>query len=149
MIESEHLIFQQSPIHGMGGFAKVCLKEGARIIEYVGEHITIAESIERCRQGNYCIFGLTEEEHLDGNVDWNPARFINHSCAPNSEARLIEGRIWLIALREIKEGEEITFDYGYDLEDFRAHPCSCGAAGCAGYIVAEELRAGLTCISRH
>jgi uncharacterized protein len=143
MTESEHLIFKASPIHGMGGFAKKDLKAGARIIEYVGERITIAESIERCSRENHCIFGLTEEEHLDGSVEWNPARFLNHCCSPNAEAQLAEGRIWIVALRDIASGEEVTFDYGYDLEDYRAHPCACGAAGCVGFIVGEELRAGI------
>jgi SET domain-containing protein len=143
MIETEFLIFQPSPIHGLGGFAKQALRQGARVVEYVGERITIAESIERCRQGNPCVFRLSEQTHLDGNVDWNPARFINHSCSPNCQAELIHGRIWLLAIRDIRAGEEVTFDYGYDLEDFRAYPCACGAAECAGYIVAEELRSGL------
>ncbi len=143
MTETENLIFRPSPIHGLGGFAKKGLRQGARVVEYVGERVTVAESIERCRQGNQCIFRLTEETHLDGNVDWNPARFINHSCSPNCEAVLIAGRIWLVALRDIQPGEEVTFDYGYDLEDFRVYPCSCGAPDCAGYIVAEELRAGI------
>lgn len=140
MIETEHLLFHPSPIHGLGGFAITDIKQGTQLIEYVGEHISIAESIERCSKGNQCIFGLSEREHLDGNVPWNPARYINHSCRPNAEARLIDGHIWLVAIRDIRPGEEITFDYGYDMEDYRAHPCSCGAPDCLGYIVAEEFR---------
>ncbi len=143
MTETEYLIFQPSTIHGLGGFAKKPLAQGTRVLEYLGERITVAESIERCRQGNQCIFRLNESTHLDGNVDWNPARWINHSCRPNCEAVLIEDRIWLVTLRDIQAGEEVTFDDGYELEDFRAYPCSCGAPECAGYIVAEELRAGL------
>ncbi len=76
---------------------------------------------------------------MDGNVDWNPARFLNHSCEPNCEARFIDGRIWLVAIRDVRAREELTFNYGYDLEDYREHPCRCGAASCAGYIVAEEF----------
>jgi SET domain-containing protein len=44
-----------------------------------------------------------------------------------------------VARRYIRAGEEITFNYGYDLEDYREHPCRCGADGCAGYIVAAEF----------
>jgi SET domain-containing protein len=44
-----------------------------------------------------------------------------------------------VAWRDIRAGEEITFNYGYDLEDYREHPCRCGAADCAGYIVAEDF----------
>jgi len=75
---------------------------------------------------NEYIFTLDDEHDLDGNVPWNPARLLNHSCAPNCEAELDEGRIWIIALRDIRAGEELTFNYGYDLENYREHPCRCG-----------------------
>jgi SET domain-containing protein len=45
-----------------------------------------------------------------------------------------------VARRRIAAGEEITFDYGYTLDDYREHPCQCGAAACAGFMVAEALR---------
>ncbi len=138
--ETAHLIFKPSPIHGTGGFARSDLACGTRVIEYVGRRISKHESIERCRGGNEYVFSVDEETDLDGNVEWNPARFLNHSCAPNCEAELIDGKIWIVALRDIRAGEEVTFDYGYDLEDYRAHPCACGAPECVGYIVAGELR---------
>jgi uncharacterized protein len=128
-----------SPIHGQGGFAMKFLPEGARVIEYTGECVTKAESLRRCQAQNWFIFGLDEEFDLDGNVEWNPARFLNHSCAPNSEASCEEGRVWIVALRDIQPDEEITFNYGYDLADYEEHPCNCGAPECAGYIVAEEF----------
>jgi uncharacterized protein len=142
-LESEHLVFKPSPIHGTGGFAKSDLVRGMLVIEYVGRTISKSESVERCRLGNEYIFRQDEENDLDGNVAWNLARFLNHSCAPNCEAELIDGKIWIVALRDIKAGEEITFDYGYDLEDYRQHPCRCGAPECVGYIVSAELRAHL------
>lgn len=138
--ETEHLVFKPSPIHGTGSFARHDLVAGTWVVEYVGERISVPTSIERCRQGNESIFRLNAECHLDGNVDWNPARFINHSCAPNCQAEFIEGRIWLVALKSIRAGDEITFDYGYDLEDFRSHPCHCGARECCRFIVSEEFR---------
>ena len=72
-------------------------------------------------------------------MESNPARFLNHSCAPNCEAELDDGRIWIVAKRDIKAGEELTFNYGYDLEDYRDHPCRCGVPECAGHIVVEEF----------
>jgi uncharacterized protein len=117
------------------------MPKGTPVIEYLGRLITKQESLARCRGGNEYIFRLDEETDLDGNVEWNPARFLNHSCAPNCEAELVNGRIWIVALRDIRAGEEVTFDYGYDLDDYREHPCRCGAAECAGYIVSESLRA--------
>ena len=52
---------------------------------------------------------------------------------------MIDGRIWIVAGRDIRAGEEITFNYGYDIESYREHPCHCGAPQCVGYIVAEEF----------
>jgi len=135
-----HLVaFKDSPIHGLGGFAKTAISRGTRILEYLGKRITKSESLRRCEQNNAYIFTLNEEQNLDGNVAWNPARFLNHSCAPNCEAELEDGHIWIIAQRDIQPGEEITFNYGYDLEDYREYPCRCGSPHCVGYIVAEEF----------
>jgi SET domain-containing protein len=73
-------------------------------------------------------------------VEWNPARLINHSCEPNCEALTDDdNRIWIVAKRDIAAGEELTFNYNYDLEDFKEHPCQCGAQNCVGFIVAEEF----------
>ena len=109
------------------------------MIEYVGERIDQWESLRRCEERNEYIFALSQDEHLDGNVEWNPARFINHSCDPNCEAVMEDGRIWILSRRDIQAGEEITFNYGFDLEDYRNFPCRCGAANCVGYIVAEDF----------
>jgi len=60
----------------------------------------------------------------------------------------LKGKIWLVALRDIEEGEELTFDYGYALEHFLDHPCHCGASTCPGFIVAKEERSKLRKILR-
>jgi len=133
------VIFGSSLIHGTGGFARTDISSGTRIIEYLGEKITKQESLARCEKNNEYIFALSETQDLDGKVDWNPARFLNHSCAPNCEAQLEDERIWVVAIRQIRAGEELTFNYSYDLESYREHPCNCGAPGCVGYIVAEEF----------
>jgi SET domain-containing protein len=130
---------RHSPIHGRGVFAQTQIPAGSCVIEYVGEKVTKAESLRRCEGDNQYIFTLDDEFDLDGNVPSNPARFINHSCAPNCAAELDEGRVWIVALRDIKAGEELTYNYNYDLEDYRDHPCRCGAPGCVGYIVAEDF----------
>src|SRR5882724_503536 len=138
-LRSGSVRFQPSPIHGLGGFAKCEISKGARVLEYVGEKITVQESLRRCEGKNEYIFALSEQIHLDGHVGWNPARLLNHSCAPNCDAELEAGRIWIVARRDIRAGEELTFNYGFDLVDYREHPCRCGAPNCAGYIVAEEF----------
>jgi SET domain-containing protein len=132
------ITFRQSPIHGSGGFAAVDLPAGTRLIEYLGERISKAEADRRCEEGNPFIFELNDDTDLDGNVDWNPARWINHSCAPNCEADVDGTSIWIVALRDLIAGEELTFNYGYGLADYRDSPCRCGTANCIGYIVAEE-----------
>ena len=135
----DHIRIGPSPIHGEGVFAQTALRPGTRVIEYVGEKITTEESARRCERQNWCIFSLDDEFDLDGDFEWNPARRVNHSCAPNCEAECVEGRIWITALRDIEPGEEITYNYGYDWEEYQEHPCHCGAADCLGFIVAEEF----------
>jgi SET domain-containing protein len=137
--ETEFVVFRTSPIHGVGGFARSDMAAGARLIEYVGERITKQESLTRCERSNEYIFAIDDTHDLDGNVEWNPARFLNHSCEPNCEARFEHGHIWLVAIRDVRAGDELTFNYSYDLEDYREHPCLCGAASCVGYMVAAEF----------
>lgn len=129
-----------SRISGTGAFASRRFRRGERIVEYVGERISKAESLVRCEADNNFIFHLDDEWDIDGSVPYNPARFLNHSCAPNCEAVQLDGGIWILALRKISAGEELTFDYGYDIIDYHEHPCRCGAPGCPGYIVAVDLR---------
>jgi SET domain-containing protein len=131
--------FRPSRIHGQGAFASAVIRAGTLVIEYVGCRIAKSESVRRCEAGNTFIFQLDDEWDIDGDAAWNPARFLNHSCAPNCDAEMIDGHIWIVARRDIAPGEELTFNYGYDLDDYREHPCHCGASGCVGYIVAEEF----------
>lgn len=137
--ETDWILFKPSGIHGIGGFARMDIPAGMRILEYKGERISKQESLTRCEGNNEYIFALDEKYDLDGNVSWNPARFLNHSCAPNCEAVLNEDRIWIVSIRKITEGDELTFNYGYDLEDWRQHACRCGAVQCVGFIVAEDF----------
>lgn len=127
-----------SLIHGLGAFALQPISCGACVVEYLGAKITKAESARRCEAQNGCIFGLDDQFDLDGAVGWNPARYFNHSCDPNCEAICEDGRIWLLAVRDIGTGEELTFNYGYELESYRDHPCHCGAPSCLRFMVAEE-----------
>ena len=133
------VMFQASRIHGSGGYAAADVSAGTRLIEYLGERIGKEESHRRCEANNPFIFQLDDETDLDGNVDWNPARWLNHSCEPNCEAEVDDGRIWIVALRDIAAGEELTFNYGYDFADYRDFPCRCGTPACVGFIVAEEF----------
>lgn len=141
---------KKSSIHGNGVFAARDIKEGERIVEYLGEKITKEESNRRgleqeerakkTGEGAVYIFELDEEYDIDGNFEYNDARFINHACETNCEAENIDGHIWIVATRDIEKGEEILYNYGYALEHFFEHPCRCGKPNCVGYIVAVEDR---------
>ncbi len=140
---------RSSTIHGRGLYASKAIPSGTKIIEYLGERITKVESerreklrVEREKRGDGCVyvFELNKRHDLDGSMAWNTARLINHSCEGNCESQNIRGHIWIVATRDIAEGEELTFDYGFGVENWRAHPCRCGTAKCVGYIVAKTQR---------
>ena len=130
--------FRKSKIQDTGGFAKVDIRRGKRIVEYDGPRISQAEAQALLERGNAYIFTLNGEVAIDGWVRWNLARFINHSCEPNCESRIVRDRVWLYALRAIQAGEELTYNYGYSLDDAEANLCRCGAPSCVGYIVAAQ-----------
>ncbi len=136
---NEWLELGESGIHGRGGYARQRIPEGTSVVEYVGDRVDKKESARHCVEGNPFIFTINDEWDINGDVSWNPARFLNHSCAPNCEAQQEEERIWIVALRDIEAGEELTFNYGYDLSEWRDYPCRCGAPNCLGYIVAAEF----------
>ncbi len=137
-----------SKIHQQGLFATKRIPADEEIIPYVGEKISkkegdrraidLAEEREGTEDASVYMFILDDDYDIDGNVPHNTARLINHSCEPNCEAQIIEDEIWIVALREIPKGEELTFDYGFDLEHYEEHPCRCGRPSCVGYIVARE-----------
>ncbi len=139
---------RQSPIHGRGIFATRKIRKGTRIIQYVGEKIDkdesnrrgleLFETAQKTGGASVYIFDLNDEWDLDGNKEYNDARLINHSCEPNAEMVNEDDELWLFALRDILPEEEITFDYGYDIEHFLDHPCRCGKDSCVGYIVSQS-----------
>jgi SET domain-containing protein len=130
-----------SPIHGNGVFAAQPITKGTWILEYTGEKISRQEATKRVAQGNVYIFFFDTHYDIDGDTPTNLARHINHSCDPNCASDIIGGSIWIIALRDIRTGEELTYDYGYELEGYGDRPCRCGAKNCCGYIVDKEYRA--------
>lgn len=140
----------RSGVHGYGLFARDFIPQGEQIIEYVGERVTKAEVERRelkrlarlAAGGDGCVyvFELNRRHDIDGNVRWNEARRINHSCRPNCEPQSGRGRIWIVARRDIAPGEELNYDYGFDFAEWRQHPCGCRAPECTGYIVAQGLR---------
>ena len=130
----------RSHIDGKGVFAAQPIEKGTWILEYTGEKISRQEATERVAQGNVYVFFFDTHYDIDGNTPTNLARYINHSCDPNCASDIIGGSIWIIALRDIRTGEELSYDYGYELEGYEQRPCRCGAKNCCGYIVDEAYR---------
>ncbi len=150
---------RRSGVHGQGVFAVQDIAEGEVIIEYTGQVISWQEAQERHphdpKQPNHTFyFHVDEDRVIDAKVGGNFARWINHSCAPNCQAVLEENaegkpkldRVMIEALRDIKPGEELTYDYGITLEE-RLTPrlkkiwaCHCGAAKCVGTMLRPKRK---------
>ena len=108
---------------GLGLFAGEPIKKGSFIIEYTGPIITSDEADEI--RGLY-LFELSSKRAIDGRGRDNLARYVNHSCRPNAETEIIGSRVFLFAIRNIKEGEEIAYHYGKEYFDhFLADKCKC------------------------
>ena len=142
---------RRSRIQGRGAFATRRIRKGERIIEYTGERISNAEADrryddDRMRRHHTYLFTLTQRTVVDGGVGGNASRFINHSCDPNCEAVIEDGRIWIEAVRTIPKGRELTYDYQYermsddDEADEKKYPCHCGTAKCRGTILLPRRR---------
>jgi uncharacterized protein len=73
---------------------------------------------------------LTSRYDIDGKTLKNTARYINHSCDPNCEAVVTKRTIWIVALRDIQAGEELSYNYGLTAKQYR---CRCGSKNCWGF----------------
>lgn len=112
---------------GLGLFTDVDLKKNDFIIEYVGDVLTRKES--NIRGGQY-LFETNENRVIDGSSRKNIARYINHSCAPNCEVRIERGHINVYALKNIKKGEELNYDYEEEFFDEYIKPRGCRCLKC-------------------
>ena len=141
---------RQSRIHGRGLFARRKIPRGVKLLEYRGERVDKEESnrrglelFERAQTtggASVYIFDVNEEWDLDGDKPYNFTKYANHSCAPNCEMVNEDDRLWLYTTAAVKRGEELVFDYGYDIEHYLDHPCRCGAPNCVGFIVSAAQR---------
>lgn len=109
---------------GLGLFATRPYRKGERIIEYFGRTLTNAE--EYTSRSKY-LFEVNSRKTIDGSIRENVARYINHSCKPNCEPEIERGHIYIDAIKNIKAGEEFTYDYGeeYFNEHIRPYGCRC------------------------
>ncbi len=99
---------------GLGLFATRPIKKKARIAEYKGPILDHEEADRAERRGNRYLYEVSKHRTIDGTPRGNLARYANHSCNPNAESVIFRGRVFIKALRDIKPGEEIVYDYGTD-----------------------------------
>ncbi len=140
---------RHSRVHGHGVFALRRIRRGTNIIEYLGERVSPALADARyadkhSRDGHTFLFTVDSKTVIDAGVDGNEARFVNHGCEPNCQTVQIGARIFIEALRTIRPGEELAYDYRIkrdaddpaDIDDvFR---CLCGAKNCRGSMLVAQ-----------
>jgi uncharacterized protein len=155
---SRSIIVRRSPIHGNGVFAARDIKRGASLIRYRG-HLLSHDEADECYggtvdTGHTFLFILNDHYVVDANRGGNEARWINHSCEPNCEPALVESpsgdptrdRIVIEAMRDIRAGEELSYDYGIVLDVRHTRrmkqiwACRCGARSCTGTMLKSKPR---------
>ncbi len=135
----------------MGVFALVPIARGTRIVEYAGERISNEEADRRydddaAPHSHTVLFILDRSTVIDAAVGGNEARFINHSCDPNCESMIQDGHVYIESIRDIRAGEELTYDYmlerpgRYRPEYDERYACHCGAANCRGTMLVKPRR---------
>ena len=140
---------RRSGIHGKGVFAVKPLAQGDMVIEYLGEVITWREALRRhphdpTDPNHTFYFHVDDKCVIDAKVGGNAARWINHACSPNCEADEQDGRVHIMALRDIAAGEELFYDYGLSIDARytaalkKQYLCRCGTAGCRGTLLAPK-----------
>ena len=142
---------RRSGVHGKGVFALQDLAEGETLIEYVGEVISWDEAQDRHphdpKDPNHTFyFHVNEDRVIDALHGGNSSRWINHSCNPNCEADEDKDRIFIKAIRNIRAGEELNYDYGLIIDEpytkkLKAeYPCWCGSKNCRGTLLSPKER---------
>ncbi|HMS26624.1 MAG TPA: SET domain-containing protein-lysine N-methyltransferase [Burkholderiaceae bacterium] len=146
---SKRIAVRTSGVHGKGVFAETNIAEGETLIEYKGEVIDWPEALRRHPHDpsdpNHTFYFSIDDKHvIDGKVNGNSARWINHSCEPNCEADEHNGRVFIKAIRNINAGEELHYDYGLVIDErytpkLKAqYPCWCGSKICRGTLLAPK-----------
>jgi hypothetical protein len=140
---------RKSGIHGKGVYAVRPIKAGDTVLEYKGEIITWKKA-QACHphdpsQPNHTFFFHLDDRHvIDAKHSAGPAKWINHSCEPNLEAEQDGYRVFLKALRDIKPGEELSYDYGLMIDARKTaklkkeYACWCSAANCRGTMLSRK-----------
>lgn len=140
------IVVRRSGIHGRGVFARRPIREDETVCEYKGERISEHEIGRRYPEimdgiNHTFVFGIEHDLNIDGGAKGNIARWINHSCAPNCDTYEKDQRIFIRAIRDIRRGEELSYDYAIEAGEpltkaVKARwPCWCGARKCRGTVL--------------
>jgi SET domain-containing protein len=147
---NKYFAIRNSGVHGKGAFALKTIRKGTRLVEYVGESISPAESDRRyddtkVKNHHTFLFSVDKRKVIDATYGGNESRFINHSCDPNCDAVIEKRRVYIESNRTIRPGEEVAYDYNYERTpkttkaDERLYRCLCGSPKCRGTIVSAKL----------
>ncbi len=131
------LMIRSSSIHAAGCYTTSPITKGSKVVEYTGLRISKQEADAQFQDSKITyLFGLGKgAEVING---FGVAMYINHSCDPNCETEELKGRVWVMALRDIAPGEELTYDYNlYDGDEDEA-VCYCGARSCRATMYSPE-----------
>ena len=127
MTDLPRLLRRRSAISGWGVYAGQTIEEDTRIVEYKGQLVSQAEAWHREQRylprQRIWIFNINGRWARDAAVGGNIARYVNHACRPNCHTDVIGHHIWVIASRDIRGGEELTYDY--NTEGVAGIPCRC------------------------
>jgi len=147
--DKPNYVVRNSPVHGRGVFAARKIPADTFVIEYEGERISEKEASRRHGTDpenpfHTFFFSLESGKLIDGGDNGNDARWINHACEPNCEAREEKGRVYIYTVRDIKRGEEFNYDYGLILDERQTkklkknYECRCGAPSCRHTMLAPK-----------
>jgi len=134
---------RHSPIHGFGVFAARRIRKGSTVIEYLGDRVSHAQADARYddkdpNDNHTFLFTVDAKTVIDAGVNGNEARYINHGCDPNCESTIRNRRVFIEAIRTIRPGEELAYDYQIQRDSDDAsnvdevYACRCGAKSCRG-----------------
>ncbi len=135
---------RRSGTQGFGIFAKADVRKGERLAIFGGTVMLIDEMYRL--PGHMQKYTMQIEERFvmapAGTVP-EDTDYFNHSCDPNSG---FKGQIFLVAMRDIKAGEEITFDYGMTVSESVGSDmvfimdCGCGSPRCRKKITEQDWK---------
>jgi SET domain-containing protein len=140
---------RRSGVHGRGVYAIALIKKGETLIEYKGQMITWKQAERRHphdpKDPDHTFYFHIDDDHvIDAKFGGNAARWINHACHPNCESDIVDNRVYIKALRAIKPGEELFYDYGLVIDERytpkvkKQFACRCGARDCSGTMLAPK-----------